>query len=209
MQAARLRRVIRSFVIWSMVLVLATLTTKAWAQTGAENVDGSDAPGSMPLSAAVADMRRSPFYASESFVLLGNSMAGHLLLSVGSPRSSVRWAAKRSTFPERRVFLAALGSAALTAYPVAVLIYMAADHNSVPRLAAAFALPAFGVAGGATLAGARFGPALVGSAFGVAASWAVFIAAVPLVGEDNGLKVYLLGPVIQAVVTTAIASRSY
>ena len=194
-----------------MALVLAALTTEAWAQSSAENALESHAPGSMPLSAVIADMRRSPFYTSESLVPLGSNMAGHLWAprAIGSPGSSIRWAANDSTFPARRVFLVALGSSALTVYPAVMLTYMAASYNSVPRLAAAFALPAFGVAGGATLAGARFGPALVGSAFGVAAGWAVFIAAVPLVGEDSGFEVFLfLGPVIQAAVTTVIASRS-
>ena len=204
------KRLMRSLFSGSMALVLATLTTEVWAQSGAENVDGSDAQGSMPLSAAIADMRRSPFYTSESLVPLGSNMAGLLWapLAVGSPGSSIRWAVNDSTFPARRVFLAALGSSALTVYPAVVLTYMAAYYNSVPRLAAAFVLPAFGVAGGATLAGARFGPALMGSALGVAAGWAAFIAAVSLVGEDSDFRVFfVLGPVIQAAVTTVIASR--
>ena len=127
-------RLMRSLFSGSMALVLAALTTEAWAQSSAENALESHAPGSMPLSAVIADMRRSPFYTSESLVPLGSNMAGHLWapLAVGSPRSSIWWAANDSTFPAGRVFLAALGSSALTVYPAAAHLHGSALQLSPP-----------------------------------------------------------------------------
>ena len=202
------KRLMRSLSSGSIALVLATLTTEAWAQSGAENALESHALGSMPLSAAIADMRRSPFYTSESLVSLGSSMAGHLWapLAVDSPGSSIRWAANDSTFPGRRVFLVALGSSALTLYlgtAIAIASEISDGGGSAALTLGGLALPVFAVAGGAKLAGARFGPALAGSALGSAAAVAVWLG----VGGEPGLWLGLVGPPIHALVTTATASH--
>lgn len=204
------KRLMRSLLSGSMALMLATLATEARAQSGAENADGSDAQEAMPLSAAIADFRRSPFYALESLVPLGSSMAMHpwTPLAVGSPGSSIQSAPNDSTFPTTRVFWAAWGSSVLTAGVGVVLVVGSAyDRTSVhvPLAVAGFAVPVVGVAGGATLAGARFGPALIGSSLGVA----TFFGIHALTSEgDIGWGSYLLGTVVHAAVTTVIASRS-
>ena len=197
----------------SVALVLATLTTEAWAQSGTENVDGSDILGSMPLSAAIADMRRSPFYTSESLVPLGSSIAGHLWapLAVGSPGSAIRQAPNDSTLSTGRVFLMSWGAAALSDIVGVYFLLCTGGGGGCfaeggAGLLAAIATPVLGTAGGATLAGVRFLPALAGSAAGFGVALLHFLH--PIVDPNDNFLLYIAIPsVVQAGITTLAASR--
>lgn len=197
-----------------MALALATLTTEARSQSGGEIAHGSDAHKAMPLSAAVAEGRRSPFYAP-SAVSLGSSIPRHLWVPVaaGSAGPSNQSVPSDSTVSSRRVFWAALGSSALTMIPGVYLVVGGAlftDRSDAvfPYVLAGYAVQTLGPAVGAPLAGARFAPALAGSALGVATSWTAFLAVSRIVdANDLWLPYLVLHPVIQAAVTTAITSR--
>ena len=163
----------------------------------------------MPLSAAIADMRRSPFYTSESLVVpLGSSMAGNLWapLAVNRVDRQSGGLANDGTFPGRRVFLVALGASALTLYlgtVIAIASEISDGGGSGALTLGGLALPLFAVAGGAKLAGARFGPALAGSALGSAAAVAVWLGS----RGEPGFWLGIVGPPIHALVTTATASH--
>lgn len=168
----------------------------------------------MPLSAVIADVRRSPFYTSESSAPLGSSMSRHLWapLATGSPGSAVRPAPKDSTFPTGRVFLMSWGAAALSDI-VGVYFVLCAGGGSgcfaeggaagLPAIAA----PVLGTAGGAALAGARFLPALLGSAagFGVALLHLKY----PIVDPNDNFVLWIAIPsIVQAGITTLAASKA-
>jgi hypothetical protein len=196
-----------------MALLLATLTTEAWAQSGTENADESDAQGSMPLSEAIADMRRSPFYTSDSLVPLGSSMSRHLWapLATGSRGSAIRSAPNDSTFSTGRVFLMSWGAAALSDIVGVYFLICTGGGDGCfaeggPGLVAAIATPVLGTAGGAKLAGARFLPALVGSAAGFGAALLHFLH--PIVDPNDSFLLYIAIPsIVQAGITTLAASR--
>ena len=206
--------VMRIALFGPMALALATLTTEARAQSGGEIAHGSDARKAMPLSAAVAEVRRSPFYAP-SAVSLGSSIPRHLWVPVaaGSAGPSNQSVPSDSTVSSRRVFWAAVGSSALTMIPGFYLVLgsLFTDRTDAvfPYVLAGYAVQTLGPAVGAPLAGARFAPALAGSALGVATSWTAFLAVSRIVDpNDLALPYFVLHPVIQAAVTTAITSRS-
>lgn len=212
------RPLMRVALCGTMALVLATLAPEAGAQRGAENAGRVGSPDSMPLSHAIADVRRSPFFESESLGLRASGLVPsqhHLWgpLTVGAPGSSIQSAPGDSTFPTRRVFLAAMGSSVLTS-GVGAVLFIAASYDrpstNVPLAVAGVAAPVFGVAGGTRLAGTRFRPALIGSALGFAAGAATFLGIYGLTefDDDTGWAVYFLGTAVHAAVTTAIASRS-
>ena len=207
------KRLMRSVSSGSMALVLATLTTEAWAQSGAENALESHAQGSMPLSAAIADLRRSPFYTSESLVPLGNSMPRHLWapLATGSRGSAIRSAPNDSTFSTGRVFLASFGAAALSdvvAFGFALCWaygggYGCPDSDAI-SLIGAITTPVLGTAAGARLAEAPFLPALAGSALG----FGVVLGILPAFDPDDHAVLYFAIPsIVQAGITTLVASR--
>ena len=100
----------------------------------------------------------------------------------------------------------ALGSSALTLYlgtAIAIASEISDGGGSGALTLGGLALPVFAVAGGAKLAGARFGPALAGSALGSAAAVAVWLG----VGGEPGFWLGIVGPPIHALVTTATASH--
>ncbi len=166
----------------------------------------------MPLSAAIADMRRSPFYTSESLVPLGSSMSKHLWvpLATGSFGSAIRSAPNDSTFSTGRVFLMSWGAAALS--DIASFYFLICTEGGSGCFAeggagvlAAIATPVLGTAGGATLAGARFLPALVGSAAGLGVALLQFM--IPIVDPDDNFVLFIAIPsVVQAGITTLVAS---
>jgi hypothetical protein len=207
------KRLMRPLLSCSMALLLATLTTEAWAQSGTGNADESDAQGSMPLSAAIADVRRSPFHTSELLVPLRSSMSRHLWapLATGSRGSPIRPAPNDSTFSTGRVFLMSWGAAALSDI-VGVYFLVCTEGGSGcfaeagAGVAAAIATPVLGTAGGATLAGARFLPALAGSAAGFGVALLHFVR--PIVDPNDNFVLYIAIPsIVQAGITTLVASR--
>ena len=206
------KRSMRPLFSGSVALMLATLTTEAWAQSGTENADGPNVQGSMPLSAAIADMRRSPFYTSESLVPLGSSIAGHPWgpLAAGSPGSAIRWAPNDSTLSTGRVFLMSFGAAALSdvvAFGLA-LCWGYGGGSGCPKsdafsLVGAIATPVFGTAAGARLAGAPFLPALAGSALGFGVALGALVVFDP---DEHPLLFIGIPAAIQAGMTTLIVS---
>ncbi len=211
------KRLTRFALSGSVALVLATPTTEARAQSATENADGPDAPGSMPLSAAIVGMRPSPFYTSDPFYTfdplapLASSMSSHLWapFTVGSPGSAIRPTPNDSTFSTRRVFLMSFGAAALSDVLALGFALCGAyggsgclDSDAI-HVIGAIATPVFGTAAGAKLAGAPFLPALAGSALGSGLALGALVVFDP---DGNSLWFFGIPAAIQAGMTTLIVS---
>ena len=165
------------------------------------------------LSAAIEEIRRSPFHAARSAADPGSGeFAGSWLpLPATSPAWPVWTPSSDSTLSNKRVFLAALGASALTFYPgyaIAVGGATSTGGDAVPLLLAGLAVPVFGTAAGTTLAGARFPTALAGSALGLGAAVVTLAVAGPPVDPDDSLVLFIGIPAAtQAAITTLIVSQ--
>lgn len=167
----------------------------------------SPAPASAGwLSAAIEEVRQSPFHAAESILYSGASTLGigatkgwPVTMAASPPGWSIQSAARDSSFSKGRVFLAAWIAAATSDLAAVYL----SDH-ALP----AIATPILGTAVGAKVGGARFLPSLGGSALGLGLGW--WLAATVLdeqVDFDQDPLVFIaITAVIQAGITTLIAS---
>lgn len=163
------------------------------------------------LSAAIEEVRQSPFWNAQSAVppVIDVPRALWLPVAILAQERSNQAAPNDSTFPHGRVFFAALGANGLMLFPTLYFgISGAYSSDPGPYLLAATALPVLGTAAGAKLAGARFLPALVGSAMGfAAAATTLYVAAVADAPGAGALWIVL--PVMQAGITTLVASYSH
>lgn len=199
------------------VLVCVTHAAEVRAQFVRQDAGVSETPESMPLSAAVEQVRRSPFHAPKSLLALtggpvldlGLLPAFHTALESTGRRPQT--AARDSTFSTIRVLLMSWGAAALSDI-AGVYFTLCSGGGSGCALEggvgvlAGMTVPVLGTAGGATLGGARFLPALAGSAagFGVVL---LQIATGAIVDPNDSFTLFIAIPsFIQAGITTLIAS---
>jgi len=202
----------------SAALALLVLPWDIGAQVGPEpaNVGAGQEP--MLLSAAIQKMMQSPFHATASRWQLAGGPAPDLWVPP-APRApgeqntglSPQTAASDSTFSTARVFLLSWGAAALS--DVAGLYFAICTEGGggcvLEGGAGVFAMmtvPVLGTAAGARLGGARFLPALAGSAAGFGVVILQF-ATGAFVDPDDSFTLFIAIPsVIQAGITTLIAS---
>ena len=195
----------------SMAFVLSGLATAVGAQSGAKSADIPDTRASMPLSAAVEAVRRSPFHATESSVLWASSPTlDRWLPNAGHANGwSGHGIANDTTLSNLRVFLTTWGAAAVSDF-VGVLLALNSVYGTTGEgklsLLAGIAAPVLGTAAGAKLAGAPFGPSLLGSAAGLVAAVLPFAAVVILDPNDSFVLFIAIPSVIQAAVTTLVVS---
>ncbi len=169
------------------------------------------------LSAAVEEVRRSPFHVPESILGIsgGPALGPGLLTPFQTPLESTgrptRPAASDSTFSTIRVFLVSWGAAALSDI-AGVYFTLCSGGGSGCALEggvgvlAGMTVPVLGTAGGAALGGARFLPALAGSAAGFGMV-VLQIAMGAIVDPDDSFLLFIAIPsFVQAGITTLIAS---
>lgn len=179
-------------------MALLILPWDLGAQVASGHVAVPTGPGQQSLSAAIREIRRSPFHLANQDTPADTRVP------------SAQTASNDSTLSHRRVFLAALGSSALTIFPGLVLSYGGASSRSEytgPLILAGLAIPVFGTAAGVKLAGARFRPALAGSALGLGAGIVALVALGGIVDPNDNLVLFAIPATVQAAVTTLIVSR--
>lgn len=148
--------------------------------------------GSRSLSAAVEEVRRSPFHArraAPSTEALGTP-PGAPVLAVGRPAALAGAPASDTTVEPAnlsKVFLASSGAAAVSHYLGLVLASVPWPPYQAMGGAAAIVLPALG----AGFAGAPGGAALEGSLVGLAAGIGTGAAVSHMVGEHHKLVTFL------------------
>ena len=173
---------------------------------GASAQGSATSPQAGWLSAAVEELRQSPFHAAESILYSGASplgigaTKGRPVTMEGSPPDwSIQSAARDNSFSKRRVFFAAWIAATASDFAA---VYLASEN-----VFAAIATPVFATAVGAKLGGARFLPSLGGSVLGFGLGVWVFVAVVEDVVTSANHFLYIPVPAaIQAGITTLIAS---
>jgi hypothetical protein len=159
------------------------------------------------LSAAIEELRLSPFHATESALHLGTSAP----IGIGAPNGlripmeayspgSIQSARGDSTLSRGRVFL--------TSWVFAATSDFAAFYLSLGGYSTwlAFPTPILGTAFGATLGGARFGPALAGSTVSLGVVLGMLATGLVVDPDDNFLAFIVIPATIQAGITTWIAS---
>ena len=159
------------------------------------------------LSAAMEEVRRSPFYSTESSAYLGSGVSRALWVPTAhqSPGWSIQTASKDSTFSDGRVFFTALGAAVLSDV-VGFYVALSSSGGSGISLLPVTAIPILGTAAGAKVAGARFRPALAGSAAGFGVVLISLALGAHMDPDDSFVLFIAIPAVIQAGITTLIAS---
>ena len=170
---------------------------------------GASAQGSLgALSAAVEEVRQSPFHAAESILYsealplgIGATKGWPITMEASPPGWSIQSAARDSSFSKVRVFLAAWIAAATSDLAA---LYLEGDNHGL----AAIATPILGTAVGAKVGGARFLPSLGGSALGLGLGWwwAATVLDEQVDFDQDPLVFIAITAVIQAGITTLIAS---
>lgn len=155
---------------------------------------------SAPLSAAVAEVRRSPFYATSSVDGLSRSST---LASVPVPDVGDRLdpdSAKGPSF--RRVFWPTLGAVFLSEF---VFLYTVLPDQGSGLAGGVFgtAVVVAGPAATAKAMGARFPQGLLGSAAGVGLGYGLFRLGIGAFGLDDSVAYWTI-PITHALLTTVI-----
>lgn len=173
---------------------------------GASGQGSPTPPETSWLSAAIEELRLSPFHATESALHLGTLTP----IGIGAPNglrvpmeayspASIQSARSDSTLSRGRVFLTSWVFAATSDFAA---FYLGLGGYSW----LAFPTPILGTAFGATLGGARFGPALAGSAVSLGVVLGMFATGLVVDPDDNFLAFIVIPATIQAGITTWIAS---
>lgn len=160
------------------------------------------------LSAAIEEVRQSPFHAAESILHsgalplgIGATKGWPVTMEASPPGWSIQSAARDSSFSKGRVFLATWIAAATSDLAA---LYLEGNNHAL----AAIATPIFGTAVGAKVGGAPFLPSLGGSAlgFGVGWWWAATVFDEQVDFDQDPLVFIAITAAIQAGITTLIAS---
>ena len=191
------------------LVVVGTVSVAILFPAFGASAEGSPTPPQSGwLSAAIEEVRQSPFHAGESILYsgalplgIGATKGWPVTMEASPPGGSIQSVARDSSFSRGRVFLAAwiaAGTSDLAA------LYLAGDNHDL----AAIATPILGTAVGAKVGGAPFLPSLGGSALGLGLGW--WWAAAVLdeqVDFDQHPYVFIaITAAVQAGITTLIAS---
>ena len=150
-----------ALIVWLASVRLGAVPTEAAGQSTADRE-------LQPLSAAIEEMRRSPFHRDNPAGVFADS---RFLVSSISPVWLMQTPPADSTLSGKRMFLVTTGAAVVSDLIGGYLILGAAYGGSGDLAAlGGIAISVVGPAAGARLAGARWWPALGGSALGVIAA---------------------------------------
>ena len=189
------------------LLVIGTVSVAVLFSTFGASGQGSPTPPETGwLSAAIEEVRLSPFHATESALYSGTLPLGigaanglPLTMEISSPGWPVQSVAPDSSFSYGKVFVATWVAAATSNVGA---FYLILGYHALP----AVATPILGTAFGATLGGARFLPSLAGSAVGLGVVLGMLATGLVVDPDDNFLAFIAIPATVQAGITTWIAS---
>lgn len=195
------RLVLRMLVVTCPVSVASLLPALGVSAQGP-----STPPETGWLSAAINEVRLSPFHATESVLYSGTLPLGigaangsPLTMEISSPDWPIRSVAPDSSFSYGKVFYTTWIAAATSNVGA---FYLILGYHALP----AVATPILGTALGAKVGGARFSPSLVGSAVGLGVVLGMFATGLMVDPDDNFLAFIAIPATVQAGMTTWIAS---
>ena len=191
------------------LLVIGTVSVAILIPAFGASAQGSPTPPQAGwLSAAIEEVRQSPFHTAESILYsralppgIGATKGWPVTMEASPPDWSIQSAAPDSSFSRGRVFLAAWIAAATSDLAA---VSLAGDNHDL----AAFATPILGTAVGAKVGGARFLPSLGGSALGLGLGWwwAETVLDEQVYFDKDPLVFIATTAAVQAGITTLIAS---